>query len=368
MEIIKIKNKTIGGKSPCFVIAEAGVNHNGDVKLAKKLIDEAKKAGADAVKFQTFKAEEIVTMEAKQAKYQTKNIGKAESQYEMLKRLELSYDDFRNLKTYCDRKKIIFLSTPHSSKEDVDLVARLCLAVKIGSGDLTNLPILKYIAKKQLPIILSTGMATLKEVKEAVKLIVPINKRLILLHCTTNYPTPPKEVNLKAMITMKKEFKLPIGYSDHTEGINASLAAVALGAKVIEKHFTLNRDFSGPDHKASLEPKELQEMVCGIREIEKKLAKGENPANILNQLNAKKLLGSGTKKPTISELEIAKVVRKSIVASKEIGKGTIITEEMLAIKRPGTGIKPKYFDEMVGKVAKKDIRKGELISWQEVTK
>jgi N-acetylneuraminate synthase/N,N'-diacetyllegionaminate synthase len=368
MKTAKNMSIGIGSKNPCFVIAEAGVNHNGDIKLAKKLIDEAKKAGADAVKFQTFKAKKIVTMRAKQAKYQTKNIGKTESQYEMLKKLELSYSDFDKLKVYCDKKKIVFLSTPHSSNEDVDLVARLCPAVKVGSGDLTNLPFLKYIAETKLPVILSTGMATLKEVKEAIETIIPINKQLIILHCTTNYPTPLREVNLREMLTMKRAFGLPIGYSDHTEGIHASLSAVALGAKVIEKHFTLNKSLSGPDHKASLEPNQLKEMIRGIREIEARLRRDEDPMEIIRQLDMEILLGSKVKKPTISELEIAVVARKSIVALKAIKKGVVITKDMLTIKRPGTGIKPKYFDKVVGKTAKIDIPEGELINWQDITK
>ena len=344
---IKIGGKLIGAGNPCFIIAEAGVNHNGKLSLAKKLIDKAKEAGVDAVKFQTFKAENIVTKEAKQAKYQTKNIGKKESQFAMLKRLELSYADFRNLKKYCDRKKIIFLSTPHSSKEDVDIVAELCPVIKIASGDLTNLPFLKYIAKKDLPIILSTGMANLREVKEAVKTILSINKKIILLHCTTNYPTPVNEVNLRAMFTMGEEFNLPVGYSDHTQGMEVSLAAAAMGACVIEKHFTLNKKLPGPDHKASLGPEELKAMVRGIRNIQA-------------------ALGDGTKKPTPSEMETAKVARKSIVAAKNIKKGTEIREDMLVIKRPGTGIAPKYFNEILGKKAKKDIKKEFLINWEQL--
>ncbi|OGZ22930.1 MAG: N-acetylneuraminate synthase [Candidatus Nealsonbacteria bacterium RIFCSPLOWO2_01_FULL_41_9] len=344
---IKIGGKLIGAGNPCFIIAEAGVNHNGKLSLAKKLIDKAKEAGVDAVKFQTFKAENIVTKEAKQAKYQTKNIGKKESQFAMLKRLELSYADFRNLKKYCARKKIIFLSTPHSSKEDVDIVAELCPVIKIASGDLTNLPFLKYIAKKDLPIILSTGMANLREVKEAVKTILSINKKIILLHCTTNYPTPVNEVNLRAMFTMGEEFNLPVGYSDHTQGMEVSLAAAAMGACVIEKHFTLNKKLPGPDHKASLGPEELKAMVRGIRNIQA-------------------ALGDGTKKPTPSEMETAKVARKSIVAAKNIKKGTEIREDMLAIKRPGTGIAPKYFSKILGKKAKKDIKKDSLINWEQL--
>ena len=357
---IKLGNKLIGEENPCFIIAEAGVNHNGDMDLAKKLTDEAKKAGVDAVKFQTFKSEEIVTPYAEQAEYQKENIGK-ESQYTMLKRLELAYSDFRELKEYCDKREIIFLSTPHSCREDVDLIAELCPAIKVGSGDLTNLPILEYMAGKNLPVILSTGMSTLEEVREAVDTVLPINKDLILLHCTTNYPTPLSEVNLRAMLTMEKEFGLITGYSDHTLGIKVALAATALGAKVYEKHFTLDKNMPGPDHKASLDPKELQEMVKSIRDVEVRLASGEDSEKIIQGLDLGESLGSGIKEPFKSEIEIAKIARKSLVAEVGIAKGAVVSEEMLAIKRPGTGLHPRHFNDFVGKRAKKDIAKDALI-------
>lgn len=363
---IKIGDKLINGKGHCFIIAEAGVNHNGNLELAKKLIGAAKEAGVDAVKFQTFRTEEAMTRQAEQAKYQTENIGKKESQFEMVNKLELSYFDFEELKEYCGKKEITFLSTPHSCREDVDLIAKLCLAIKVGSGDLTNLPILKYMAQKHLPIILATGMANLEEVKEAVETILPLNKELILLHCTTNYPAFLNEVNLMAMKTLEKEFNLPTGYSDHTEGIKVSLVAVALGACVIEKHFTLDKNLPGPDHKASLEPNELKAMVEGIRDIERKLVNKENAENILKELDVQEALGDGIKKPTASELEVAKVVRKSIVAAVNINKGTKIEENMLAVKRPGTGIVPKFFDQIVGKIVKQDIKKDELITWEKI--
>jgi N,N'-diacetyllegionaminate synthase len=363
---IKIKDYLIGSKYPCFIIAEAGVNHNGSFVLAKKLIDAAKSAGANAVKFQIFKSEKIVTPNAGQAKYQEENIGKKETQYSMLKKLELSYNDFKKLKEYCEKKGIIFLATPHSCKEDVDLVAKLCPAVKIGSGDLTNLPILKYAAAKKLPIILPTGMATMKEVKEAAGVILPVNKKLILLHCTTNYPTPLNEVNLRAMVTMEKEFDLPVGYSDHTQGIKVSLAARALGACIIEKHFTLDRNMLGPDHKASLEPKELKEIVSGIREIEVRIMKKENPNDIIRELNIDEALGDGIKRPNPSEIEIAKIARKSIIACLDIKKGEIIKENKLCIKRPGIGIKPKFLDKVIGRKAKEDIKADELLTWEKL--
>lgn len=363
---IKIGQEFVGEGSPCFIIAEAGVNHNGDIELAKKLIETAKEAGADAVKFQTFKSEEIVTPDAIQAKYQRENIGKEESQYAMLKRLELPYSAFRELKEYCDRVGIIFLSTPHSCKEDVDLIAELCPAIKIGSGDLTNLPILKYIAGKKLPVILSTGMGNLKEVKEAVEIILPINKELILLHCTTNYPTPLNEVNLRAMGTIAREFNLPVGYSDHTESISVPLAAVLLGACVIEKHFTLDKNLPGPDHKASLEPKKLKEMVEGIRDIEERLRQGEVRGKIISELNIPEVFGDGVKKPNPSEIETAKIVRKSIVAAVDIPKAAEVREEMVTIKRPGTGLPSKYLDKILGRIAKRDIPKNSLIQYEDL--
>ena len=344
---IKIGNKLIGEGEPCFVIAEAGVNHNGDIKLAKRLIDVAKKAGGDAVKFQTFKAEDVVTKNVALAEYQKKSIEKKESQLKMLKKLELSYEDFKKLKKYTDKKGIIFLSTP-DTEEDAVFLKNLVPAYKIGSGDLTNLPLLEKVAKKKKPIILSTGMSTLNEVREAVRVVKKQgNNKIILLHCTTNYPCPLEEVNLRAMQTLKKEFDLPVGYSDHTLGMIVPITAVALGAQVLEKHFTLSRDSLGPDHKASLEPKELKEMVIAIRKAEK-------------------ALGVGIKKPTKSEEKIKGDARKSIVAMINIPKNTKITENMLIIKRPGIGIEPKYFDKVVGKIAKEYIKKDALIRFEKL--
>ena len=363
---IKINKKIISKKSPCFIIAEAGVNHNGNIKLAKKLIDTAKKAGVDAIKFQTFKSEDLVAEKAEMADYQKDNIKIKESQLEMLKKLELSEKDFRELKRYCDKKKIIFLSTPHTENA-VDFLEPLVPVYKIGSGDLTNIPFLERIAKKRKPIILSTGMATLKEVKEAIKTIKKQkNNKIILLHCTTNYPTPLKEVNLMAIKTMMKEFNVSIGYSDHTENINVSLAAVALGACVIEKHLTLDKNMSGPDHKASLEPKELKALVDGIRTIEKRI-KEESVEDIVKILNIGEALGSGIKVPNPSELEVAKVARKSIIAGQDIKKGTKIKKDMLVIKRPGIGIEPKYLNKIINKTVKKDIKKDNLIKFQDIS-
>jgi len=345
---IKIGKKIIGENQPCFIIAEAGVNHNGKLKLAKKLIDAAKKAGADAVKFQTWITEELVTKTAKKAEYQKRTTGAKENQYQMIKKLELSQEDFRELKKYADKKGIIFLSTP-DEKKSADFLDELGVpAFKIGSGEVTNLLYLEYVARKKKPVILSTGMTTLKEVGEAVKTMKKAgNNKIILLHCTTNYPCPLEEVNLRAMLTLKKKFGLPVGYSDHTLGITVPIMAVTLGAQVIEKHFTLDRSLPGPDHKASLEPAELKEIVKAIR-------------------NAEKALGDGIKKPTKNEEKIKEVIRKSIVARSDILKGTRITKNILIVKRPGTGIEPKYFNKVIGKRAKKDIKKDSLIKFKDL--
>lgn len=332
----------------CFIIAEAGVNHNGKLSLAKKMVDTAKSAGVDAVKFQTFKVEDLVTQDARSAMYQQKNTGKKESQMVMLKKLELSDGDFKKLKQHCDKKKIMFLSTPHTV-ESLDFLKSLVPIFKISSADLTNIPLIKKVARFKKPVILSTGMANITEIREAVNVIKKTHAKIILLHCTSNYPTPFDEVNLKAMAAMEKEFNLPVGYSDHTEGIEISLAAVSLGAVVIEKHFTLTRSLQGPDHVSSLEPKELKQMVDQIRNIEK-------------------ALGDGIKKPFSSELKIAKLARKSIVARENVLKGSKIKEGMLAIKRPGTGIEPKYFYKLIGKEAKVNIKKDQLINWKMVYK
>lgn len=331
----------------CFIIAEAGVNHNGSLKLAKKLVDAAKDAGADAVKFQTFKAEDVVTKAAGMADYQKKNTGKNGSQLKMLKKIELSCRDFIELKKYCDKKGIIFLSTPHT-EDAVNFLKPLVSAYKVGSGDLTNLPVLKKIAAKKKPIILGTGMATLKEVKEAVETIKKCgNNKIIILHCTTNYPCLLNEVNLRAMTTLKKEFNLPVGYSDHTKNVFVPIMAIAMGASVIEKHFTLNKNMPGSDHKASLEPQELKEMVYNIRQAEK-------------------ILGSAIKKPAESEKKIMKIARKSIVAKRDILKGEKITGSMLIIKRPGIGIEPKYLNKVINKKTKKEVKKDQLISWKDI--
>jgi len=333
--------------SEVFIIAEAGVNHNGDIHLAHKLVDAAKEAGADAVKFQTFKAENVVSKIAEKAEYQKETTNSEESQYEMIKKLELSFEDFVKIKDYCDKKGIIFLSTPFDY-ESVDFLKSLVPLYKIGSGEITNLPFLEYIAKKGKPIILSTGMSTLGEVEEAVKTIINVNSSLplVLLHCVSNYPAKYEDVNLKAMLTLKEAFKLPVGYSDHTLGIEIAIAAIALGAKVIEKHFTLDRDLPGPDHKASLESDELKKMVKAIRNVEK-------------------VLGNGIKKPAQSELKVMKVARRSLVVARDIRAGEVVKESDILIKRPGTGILPKFKEIIIGMRLTRDVKKDNPFDWED---
>lgn len=341
---IKISHKLIGENRPVFIIAEAGVNHNGKLDCALKLVDAAAAAGADAVKFQTFHAEEVVTGQGKMAKYQIKNIGSEESQIEMLRKLELPDGFYRPIIKRCREKKIIFLSTPHGGFNSINWLNRLNVtAFKFGSGDLTNLPVLEYAAKLGKPLILGTGMATLSEVRQAVKAIKKTgNDQIILLHCTTDYPCRPEDVNLLAMRTMMKELPALIGYSDHTLGIQVPIMAATLGACLIEKHFTLDRKMSGPDHKASLEPAELKDMVRADKLV-------------------KVILGSRIKLPVKSELALIKDARKSIVAANNIKKGEIFSDENLEIKRPGKGLPPKAWYGLIGRRAKKNFMKDELI-------
>lgn len=328
-----------------FIIAEAGVNHNGNLKTAKKMVDAAVNAGADAVKFQTFNAELLVSRYALKARYQKKNSGKDETQLAMLKKLELDEFSHRELFSYCRKKKIIFLSTPFDLKS-IDLLVRLGLQIfKIPSGEITNMPYLRKISALKKRVIISTGMATLAEVKNALDILLINGTRkdnVTVLHCNTGYPTPFKDANLLAMLTIKNKLGISVGYSDHTLGIEASIAAVALGASVIEKHFTLNKNMSGPDHKASLDPKELKNLVVSVR-------------------NTEKALGCGFKRPSPSEIINMPAARKSIVASKDIKKGVSFSEENLSIKRPGTGVSPMKWNDLLGRVAKKDFYRDELI-------
>ena len=333
----------ISENSPVFIIAEAGVNHNGSIALAKQLIDVAANVDADAVKFQTFVAEEVLSADAPKAEYQKQTTDASESQLDMIKKLELSKEEHQELMNYAKQKNIMFLSTPFD-EGSVDLLVELGVPlIKISSGEITNHPFLKYIAKKGLPIILSTGMSTLEEVAEAVLVIKEAGcNDLTLLHCTSNYPTRVEDCNLLAMKTLADAFDVPVGYSDHTTGIYVPLATVAMGACVIEKHFTLDKNLPGPDHMASLEPDELEEMVRSIRLVEK-------------------ARGSSVKAPVESELEVRDVARRSTVAKVNIPIGTIITEDMLAFKRPGTGVAPKDMKQVVGRKVKIHIKKDDLI-------
>lgn len=326
-----------------FIIAEAGVNHNGSIELAKELIDKASESGADAVKFQSFKAERLVTKSAQKAEYQEETTGKEENQFEMIKRLELDYEKHEELIGYCKSKDIMFLSSPFDL-ESIDLLNNLGLEIfKIPSGEITNLPYLRKIGLLKKKVILSTGMSTLGDIEKALEILRKGGTMdVTVLHCNTEYPTPMKDVNLNAMNTIKEAFKVEVGYSDHTLGIEVPIAAVALGATVIEKHFTLDKNMEGPDHRASLEPNELKELVKCIRNIE--IA-----------------LGDGLKKLTESEAKNITIVRKSIVAGRNIKKGEAFTIENLEIKRPGNGISPMKLDEVIGKLAIRDYEEDELI-------
>lgn len=329
-----------------LIIAEAGVNHNGDIAKAKALIDKGAEAGVDYVKFQTFKAEKLVTKQAQRASYQDKNTQNNDSQYEMLKKLELSQTLHQELMDYCNQKGVKFLSTGFDSESLVFLAQLGITIAKVPSGEITNLPYLRQVASLFPEVILSTGMATIDEIKDAVKVLIDngVSKdKITILHCNTEYPTPMEDVNLKAMLHIQRELGLPIGYSDHTLGIEVPIAAVALGATVIEKHFTLDKTLPGPDHKASLEPNELKAMVSAIRNIEKAIG------------------GSGLKEVSKSEEKNKPIARKSIVASTDIKKGNIFTPENLTVKRPGTGISPMQWDEVIGKEAKRDFQEDELI-------
>ncbi len=329
-----------------LIIAEAGVNHNGDIAKAKAFIDKGAEAGVDYVKFQTFKAANLVTKQAKRAAYQDKNTQNNDSQYEMLKKLELSQAVHQELIDYCAQKGVQFLSTGFDI-ESLEFLARLGITIaKVPSGEITNLPYLRKVAALFPEVILSTGMATIIEIKDAVKVLTDngVNKdKITVLHCNTEYPTPMEDVNLRAILHIQQEVGIAIGYSDHTLGIEVPIAAVALGATIIEKHFTLDKTLPGPDHKASLEPEELKAMVMAIRNIEKAVG------------------GSGLKEVSASEAKNKPIARKSIVASKSIKKGDLLTEENITVKRPGTGISPMQWDDVIGKTAKKDFEEDDLI-------
>jgi N,N'-diacetyllegionaminate synthase len=327
-----------------LIIGEAGVNHNGSIEMAKQLIDAAAIAGVDYVKFQTFKAEKLVTKDAKQAEYQQRN-AKDDSQYAMLKKLELSEAEHEELIAYCNEKGVKFLSTAFDM-ESVEYLHSLNLGLwKIPSGEITNYPYLKAIAQYGEPVILSTGMCEMEDVQNAVDVLCKYGlkkEQITVLHCNTEYPTPMKDVNLKAMQEIKNAIEVKVGYSDHTQGIEVPIAAVALGAEVIEKHFTLDRTLPGPDHKASLEPNELKVMVDAIRNIEQ-------------------ALGNGKKHVSESERKNMAIARKSIVAARDIKQGEMLTEENICVKRPGNGISPMRWEEVIGTCAKRDFKEDELI-------
>lgn len=330
-----------------IIIAEAGVNHNGSIELAKQLVDKAVEAGVDYIKFQTFKASKLVTKAAKQAEYQQKNIGKGgDSQYQMLKKLELSAEDHEVLIAYCKEKGIKFFSTAFDF-DSIEYLHSLDLDLwKIPSGEVTNYPFLKRVSAFNEKTILSTGMCDIEDVRAAVEALYRnglSKENLILLHCNTEYPTPFEDVNLKAMDALRKEFCVEVGYSDHTKGIEVPIAAVALGATVIEKHFTLDRNMEGPDHKASLEPDELKAMVSAVRNIEKAVG------------------GDGTKHVSESERKNIAIARKSIIAARDIKAGEVFTEQNLTVKRPGSGISPMRWEEVLGKTAVRDFIEDELI-------
>lgn len=331
--------------SKVFIIAEAGVNHNGSLELAKKLIDSAVEARADAVKFQTFKADKLVSMYAQKADYQKQATSVDETQYEMIKKLELDQNAHRALINYCKDKGIMFLSTPFDH-DSIDLLISFEMPIfKIPSGEITNLPYLRHIGRLDKEVILSTGMANLDEVQDALEVLIKAGTskvKITVLHATTEYPCPIDEVNLRAMQTIKNAFGVKVGYSDHTQGIEVPIAAVAMGACVIEKHFTLDRTMEGPDHKASLEPDELRAMVQAIRHIEQ-------------------ALGDGVKMPSMSEQKNIPIARKSILASRPIKMGETFTDNNLIVKRPGNGISPMRWDEIVGHKATRNFSADELI-------
>jgi N,N'-diacetyllegionaminate synthase len=328
-----------------FIIAEAGVNHNGSIKIAKKLIDKAVDSGVDAVKFQTFKAENLLSRAAEKADYQKITTDEKESQFDMIKKLELNEDAHKELLIYCQEQGIIFLSSPFDY-ESINLLCKLGIQIfKIPSGEITNLPYLKHIGQLDKRVILSSGMSTLQEVDKALNILITSGTKkenITVLHTNTMYPTPMEDVNLNAMLTMQKELGIAVGYSDHTLGIEVDIAAVAMGAKIIEKHFTLDKTMQGPDHKASLEPSELKAMVLAIRNIEK-------------------ALGDKEKKPSPSERVNIGIARKSIVANQIIKKGAILSEKNITIKRPGIGLSPMLWDEIIGTIASKDYQIDDLI-------
>jgi len=346
MDTVQFDSRTIGAEAPCFIIAEAGVNHNGELETALKLVDAAVRAGADAVKFQTFQADKVASFNAPKADYQVKATDELESQFEMLRKLELPRDAHYELQSFCRERNIIFLSTPFD-EESVDFLDSIDIPlIKVGSGEITNFPLLHHIVEKGKPVILSTGMSSLAEVGQAVQQIQQVgNEQIVLLHCVSNYPANPLDTNLNAMATMCTAFRVPVGYSDHTPGIEVALAAVALGACVIEKHFTLDCSMEGPDHKASLEPEDLKALVDGIRKVES-------------------ALGNGIKEPAASEANTKAIARRSLIAARDIHPGQSLTTEDIDIKRPGTGLPPGMKCYLLGLKAREHVPAGSILTME----
>lgn len=350
MKKIKIGDRLVGEGEPCFIIAEAGSNHDGKLEQARQLIDVAEEAGADAVKFQTYSAEKLYSRKTPIMEYLKGNklVKKDESVWDLIKKIEMSRRWHKPLADYCKEKGIIFLSTPFDLKAVDELEEVGMMAYKIASFEITHLPLLEYVAKKEKPIVLSTGMADLSDIELALDTIYKqANRYVILLHCAVGYPPKYDNLNLRAMQTMRQAFQLPVGFSDHALGITSSIAAVALGACVIEKHFTLDRKLKGPDHPFALEPDELKDMVQAIRDTEASL-------------------GSSIKKHTFAEKEMYRLARRSLVATRNIPKGTVITKEMIDVKRPGYGIHPKMMNVVIGRMAKVDLEEDDILTWEMV--
>lgn len=345
---VRIGERVVGPRSPCFVIAEAGVNHNGDPDLARRLVDAAAEAGADAVKFQTFRAERVISPEAPKARYQLDTTDASESQLEMARQLELDAETHRALQAHARQQGILFLSTPFD-EDSADLLAELGVpAYKIGSGEITNWPLLRHVARLGAPVILSTGMSFIGEVEDAVRVIRGEgNDRVVLLHCVSAYPTPPAEANLQAMETLSRAFGVPVGFSDHTLDIQVPLAAVALEARVLEKHLTLDRSLPGPDHRASLEPEEFADLVAKVRDVES-------------------AMGDGRKRPMPSEEDVRRVARRSLVLTRDVREGERIGEEAIQVLRPGDGIEPRHLSRVVGRRVARDLERGTVLRWEDL--
>lgn len=345
MKEVNIAGQKIGPGNPCFIIAEAGVNHNGDKELAKMLVDVAVDSGADAIKFQTFNVNRLLSPTAPKAQYQLETTDTSESQFEMLRALELSSEGHRELSAYCQKRDLIFLSTPFDELSSDFLDDLGVPAFKIPSGETVNLPLLRHVASKGKPLILSTGMSYLSEVESAVRTIRQTgNEHLVVLHCVSNYPAVASDINLNAMYTMTQAFQVPVGYSDHTNGIEVPLAAVAMGASVIEKHFTLDRNMSGPDHRASLEPDELVALVSGIRKVEQ-------------------AMGNGIKEPADSEANTKQIARRSLYLARDVAEGGILSEDDLIALRPAGGISPHLFDDVLGRRLRYSLPAGQALAW-----